>query len=102
LTFKNKEFAMTDNNLSGWQYQPYEEDGFYILRPGGPLYAVIEQHGASIWLLLICQTEGPDDPLQVQEHRSLAAAQGAAVPAMLALLDGWRGRLAALQRKQKR
>ncbi len=92
---------MSADEPRGWQYQPYEEDGFYILRPGGPLYAVIEQHGSSIWLLLICRTEGPDDPLQVQEHRTLAAAQAAAVPAMLALLDGWRGRLIALRHPKK-
>ena len=45
---------MTKIDRSGWKFQPYEDDGFYVLQVGGPLYAVIEQHG-STWRLDIHQ-----------------------------------------------
>ncbi len=92
---------MTKIDQGGWKFQPYEDNGFYILQVGGPLSAVIEQHGAT-WRLLISHEEGSDEPLIVQEHHSLAAAQAAAAPAMLALLDMWRNQLVAFQRKKKR
>jgi len=76
-------------------------NGFYILQVGGPLYAVIEQHG-STWRLLVSHEEGSDEPLIVQDHRSLTAAQAAAAPAMLALLDTWRNQVTAIRRKKKR
>ena len=92
---------MTKVDRSGWKFQPYEDDGFYVLQVGGPLYAVIEQHG-STWRLYIHQEEGSDEPLIVQDHRGLAVAQAAAAPAMLKLLEMWRNQVTAIRRKKKR
>jgi len=78
---------MTKIDRSGWKFQPYEDDGFYVLQT---------------WRLYIHQEEGSDEPLIVQDHRGLAAAQAAAAPAMLKLLEMWRNQVTAIRRKKKR
>ncbi len=84
---------MIDTDQRGWRFEPYEDDssddGYYTFRAGGPLYVVVEPANPG-WQMCIFLEETDDPVCPVSSPDSLAAAQAAAGPAILDILEAWR------------
>ena len=84
---------MIDTEQRGWRFEPYEDngadDGYYTFRAGGPLYAVVEPADTGWQMcLFLAESDMPVGP--VSRPAPLAAAQAAAGPAILDILETWR------------
>lgn len=76
-----------------WVFETYEENdpaGYYTLHFGGPLYAIVEPIDGGRYQMYICLEEMDATVSPILPHGSLAAAQTAAMPAIMDILDAWR------------
>lgn len=85
-------------NQNGWKFELFDEDapadgGYYTFRVGVPVYANVEPKNGG-WLMSI-STEENDDDISNTVYQELEAAKAAAGPAILALFDTWRTKVAA-------
>jgi hypothetical protein len=83
---------MIDDGQRGWHFEPYEDgsnNGYYTFRTGGPLYAIVEAADTG-WQMSVYleETDMPIGP-PASVTDSLAAAQAAAGPAILKVLEAW-------------
>ena len=94
---------MIDKEQRGWRFEPYEDgsgDGYYTFRTGGPLYAIVEPADTGWQMcLFLAESDMPVGP--VSPPASLAAAQAAAGPAILQVLETWRRQVAEVWQQSR-
>jgi len=86
---------MEDESQTGWKFEAYDDDaptdGYYTFRagPGGPLYAMVEPQDNGAWQAAVYLEDGDELIGAPANYPTLAAAQEAAILALLAILESW-------------